>query len=380
MIHGVELGRLGSRAATVGPEGPTLLGEVLAPSLAAALAAAPEPGPLVIAVPGTLDDHHRRAVRAEAEALGHTVLRIVSAPLAAALACELPARAGRFAVFDLGEDAFDFRVLAVDPDGVVEVRGAVAEESVGGAAMDRAVADILLSELGLRAAPQTLAAVALAAGDARIALARHFSVTLDCVLPSGRRVQSRLNRHRFAHCVEPLLDRLARLCHDALEEAVLRTDEIDEVILVGDGARAPWVRAFVGELFQRVPVEAPLGAPALGAAALAARLWGGEPPALLDGLCMTLGLEADDGYIEWLLRRGAPFPASAERFVEGPVALTVYQGERNTAADCRPVGVYRLDAGAGARVTFRVDADGLIDVAAEATDGRPLPVRCERPA
>ncbi len=380
MIHGVELGRLGCRGAQLGPEGPVLLSEALSPTLAAALAGAPGPGPIVIAVPGTLEDAHRRQVRAEAEALGHTVLRVVSAPLAAALACAPPGKAGHFVVFDLGEDAFDFRVVAVDDAGVIEVRGAVAEGAVGGVAMDRAVARLLLAELGLRSEQATMQALTAAAGVARAALAHHFSVPIDCTLPSGRHIEVRLNRHRFAHCVQPLLDRLARLCHDALEEAGLRTDEIDEVILVGDGARAPWVRMFVGELFQRVPVPTPPGAPALGAALLAERLWAGAPPALLDGLCMTLGLEADDGYIEWLLRRGAPFPASATRQCEGEVALKVYQGERTKADECRLVGTYHLDAGEGAQVTFLVDADGLIEVQARRRgDGQPVPVRVEPP-
>jgi molecular chaperone DnaK len=364
-IHGFEVGRFGCRHVTQGATGQWHIAHE-AHTLRAVLTQIGTPGPAVIAVPGALEDAERRRARAEAEAAGFEVLRIVNVPMAAALAHGLAERTGRFAIFDLGEDAFDFRVVLVE-DGVIEVRGAAAEAAVGGVAMDRAVACQLLAELGARADARAIQAMAAPARDARAALNTHFSVPFEATLPNGQTITRQLTRHQFGHCVQGLLDRLAALCHDALFEANLRTDELADVVLVGDGARAPWVRTFVSELFLRVPVAAASGAPAIGAAMLAQRLVSGADPVLLDGLSMTLGLESDDGYIARLLPRGAPFPASAERTRDGGV-LKVFQGERNRAEDCRLVGNYTLPA-QGGRVRFEIDGDGFVTVQARDAAG-----------
>lgn len=377
-VAGIEVSPGGCLVARfeAGAEAPSLLGEGH-PDLAAALAALARPRPVVLALSASLSERERRDTLETCAAKGFEVLRLVSAPLAGALAADLAAAThGVAAVFDLGEDAFDFRVVAVTADGELEVRAAAVERGLGGHAMDTALARQVLAELGLAPTPEHLIPAVAAAHVARAALDTHFSVPFVLALPEGRPQTRRLDRHRFGHCVRPQLERLSVLVHRAMEDAALRADEVDEVLLLGPGAHAPWVRAFVGELFMRRPRPAPFGAPALGAATLARRLMNGDAPLLLDAVCATLGLEADDGYIEWLLPRGAPFPASATRRRDGgPVLLKVYQGERQRSDDCRLVGTYQVDATGGIAVRFEVDADGLVHVQARSDlDGTARPV------
>jgi molecular chaperone DnaK (HSP70) len=378
-VVGIEVSPAGCQVAHFAEEStePSLLGPSL-PNLSAALHALAPPRPVVLAVSASLSERDRREALATCAAAGFEVLRLVSAPLVGALAADLAATThGVAAVFDLGEDAFDFRVVSITAEGQLEVRAAAVERGLGGHAMDTALARQVLAELALAPSPEHLAAAVAAAHAARAALDRHFSVPFVLELPDGRRQSRRLDRHRFGHCVRPQLERLSVLVHRAMEDAALRADEVDEVLLLGPGAHAPWVRAFVGELFMRRPRAAPFGAPALGAALLARRLMQGEPPMLLDAVSATLGLEADDGYIEWLLPRGAPFPASATRRRDGgPVVLKVYQGERQRSDDCRLVGTYQVDATGGIAVRFEVDADGLVHVQARSDlDGSPRPVQ-----
>lgn len=374
---GLELNPSGCRAALLaaGESQPALLHPEFLP-LEESLASLPSGAPVALAFCASMTEAQRRNTRAAVAQAGLNPLRLYSAPLAGAVAAGLPALPnGTVAVLDVGEYSFDFRIICVGPGGELQIEASSVDQALGGWAMDRAFAQQLLRELQLPSDAVHIEVAHGAAAQARAALSQHFSVPLCLQFPDGRVVQRRLDRHRFAHTLRPLLEQITTRIHQALEEASLRADELDEVLLLGPGGQAPWMRAFAGELFSRHPRQSPLGAPALGAALLARRLVNAEPPLIFDAVSATLGLEADDGYIEWLLPRNTPLPASAVRMREaGSLLLKVYQGERLKLSDCQLIATCAIETHSDVQLRFILNADSLLQVEAQTLAGEPCPV------
>jgi Fe-S protein assembly chaperone HscA len=348
----------------------------------------------VITVPAYFNDAQRQATKDAGRMAGLDVLRLVNEPTAAALAYGLDrAKSGTIAVYDFGGGTFDISILKLS-DGIFEVQSTNGDTHLGGDDIDNLLLAIALNEIhaehgvDLRLHPGAVQAVRKAAIEAKILLSTEPVAHFNIELPNGDSYQREIPREVFELLIEPVLKRTAGPCKQALADAGITPEQIDEVVLVGGSTRIPAVRQLVDDLFhlkargKKPHTELnPDEVVALGAAVQADILAGAskstEEMLLLDVTPLSLGIEALGGTVARIIQRNSTIPASAtEHFTTGVdgqtnVAIHVVQGERELAADCRSLarfdlkGIPPMSAGLPRiEVKFLIDADGILHVSA----------------
>ncbi len=343
----------------------------------------------VITVPAYFNDAQRQATKDAGRIAGLEVLRLVNEPTAAALAYGLDKqRNGVVAVYDLGGGTFDISILRLH-EGIFEVISTAGDTHLGGDDIDNLLITIALDDirgdmgLDYRRNAEVVQAVRKAVIDAKIALSSQDGTTIEVGLPDGKQYQRKITREQFEGLIEPILQRTVGPVKQAIRDAGLSPEQIDEVALVGGSTRIPRVRAIVRDLFKREPHSElnPDEVVALGAAVQANILAGGSEATkdmlLLDVTPLSLGIEALGGVVAKIIHRNSTIPASAtEHFttgVEGQtnVAIHVLQGERELAKDNRSLarfdlkGVPPMPAGLPRiEVRFLIDANGILHVSA----------------
>src|SRR3984893_657647 len=357
----------------------------------------------VITVPAYFNDAQRQATKDAGRIAGLEVLRLVNEPTAASLAYGLDKKQnGIIAVYDLGGGTFDVSILKLH-DGIFEVIATNGDTHLGGDDIDNLLIKIAIDDirgdlnLDVARNGEVVATIRKAVIEAKIALSSQPSTKLDIELPQGKRYQREITQAQFEQLIQPTIDRTVGPCKQALKDAGLRPQQLEEVVLVGGSTRIPKVRALVEQLFRRKPHTDlnPDEVVALGAAVQANILGGGseatENMLLLDVTPLSLGIEVAGGVTDKIILRNSTVPASATQFyttqVDGQanVAIHVLQGERELAKDCRSLarfdlrGIPPMAAGMPrVEVKFLIDANGILHVSArEQRSGKEAEIKVQ---